>query len=97
MLADSQHPNAIDALRADAETIRRELKFEPGQTKPTVPQHEQFAKWTEQFLREGVAPSAGLARVFAQFKTWLMELDRQWDEETAAAGRAVGKKGVPDD
>lgn len=37
----------------------------------TTRQHEKFARGFEQYMREGVAPSKGLARVFAQFKGWL--------------------------
>ncbi len=34
-------------------------------------QHEQFARGFEEYLREGKAPSAGLAKAFESFKQWL--------------------------
>jgi hypothetical protein len=36
--------------------------------------HEQWARGFERYLREGQAPSPGLARVFEQFKTWLTKI-----------------------
>ena len=36
--------------------------------------HEKFARTFEQYLYEGRAPTAGLARVFRRFKAWLMKV-----------------------
>lgn len=37
---------------------------------------EQFARGFERYLAEGVAPTTGLAGVFAKFKTWMLEIYR---------------------
>lgn len=39
-------------------------------------QEEKFARAFERYLREGKAPTAGLARVFKDFKRWLTEIYR---------------------
>lgn len=74
LMHDSVHPSATDVLKDDAQTVRDWLGIkdigEPIQTS----QHEKFARTFEQYMREGVAPSAKLARVFAQFKTWLTSI-----------------------
>ena len=38
--------------------------------------HEKFARGFETYMMEGRAPSQGLARVFAKFKTWLTTIYR---------------------
>lgn len=39
-----------------------------------VEKHEQFARAWEQYLREGVAPSQGLRKVFQKFSKWLTNI-----------------------
>lgn len=39
-----------------------------------TPQHEQFARGFERYLRDGKAPSPSLRRTFARFKEWLVDL-----------------------
>jgi len=73
LLRDAEHEAAPDQLRADAQTTLKWL----GVDKPenlAVRHHEKFATGFEQYLREGTAPSAALARVFAQFKQWLTKI-----------------------
>lgn len=41
-----------------------------------TPQHEQFARGFEAYLREGKAPSMGLRRAFARFRAWLVAIYR---------------------
>ena len=74
MLHDAAHPAANDDLRADGKAIRRNLGMADDQNSPLRKQHEQFAKWAEQYLREGRAPSPELAGVFAKFKAWLTNI-----------------------
>lgn len=74
MLRDAAHPAASDDLKADVATTREYLGMTDDQAAPLTGQHEKFARGFEQYMREGVAPSAGLARVFSQFKTWLTSL-----------------------
>lgn len=74
LMADSRHAQAPEQLRSDADTVRRSLGIKADQARPNRAQHEQFAKWFEQYMREGVAPSPRLAKVFAQFKEWLMQV-----------------------
>lgn len=74
LLRDSVHPSAIDRVKDDAQTVRDWLGIsdigEPIKTR----QHEKFARSFEQYMREGVAPSPKLARVFAQFRQWLTQI-----------------------
>ena len=71
MFRDAQHPDAPDGLKADANIVSSWIKAEPGKTIPTR-SHEKFARAFEQYLREGRAPSKGLALVFARFRNWLI-------------------------
>lgn len=73
LMRDAQHERATDALKDDAQTVRDWLKYD-GDAPLKTRQHEKFARGFEQYMREGIAPSAGLARVFAQFKTWLTSI-----------------------
>ena len=73
MMSDAQHEAAPQDLRDDAQTVRNWLGAkEDGPI--AARQHERFARGFEQYLREGIAPSKGLAGVFAQFKNWLMQI-----------------------
>lgn len=42
--------------------------------------HEQWARGFEAYLREGKAPTPGLAKVFQQFRDWLTSIYRRADE-----------------
>lgn len=73
MLSDAAHPEAPDVVKQDADTVKQWLGVGPDgeiQTK----HHEKFARGFEQYMREGVAPSQGLARVFAQFRNWMFSI-----------------------
>lgn len=69
LMRDAAHPDAPDRLWDDAVALRKWLRSSGGEI--TTRQHEKFARGFEQYMREGVAPSPGLARVFAQFRNWL--------------------------
>jgi hypothetical protein len=73
LLRDAEHEAAPDQLKADAQTTLKWLGIEKTEDLKTS-HHEKFARGFEQYLREGTAPSAGLARVFAQFKQWLSKI-----------------------
>ena len=73
LLRDAAHPEAPEGLKTDAQTVHDWLGTKPGLTIPTRA-HEKWAKGFEQYIREGVAPSARLAGVFAKFKTWLTSI-----------------------
>lgn len=74
LLRDAAHEAAPDVLKNDAQTVRKWLGMKEDQSGPTRRQHEKFARGHEQYMREGIAPSPALARVFAQFKTWLTQI-----------------------
>lgn len=59
-------------VKTDANTTRAYLGNKGGDL--TRGQHEKFARAFEQYMREGVAPSKGLANVFAQFRGWLTKI-----------------------
>src|SRR5208337_3547677 len=58
-------------LRDDAATVADWTKTKVGDPL-TKRAHEKFARGFEQYMREGVAPSPGLAGVFAKFRNWLI-------------------------
>ena len=74
MNCDSGHPAAPQWLKDDMTTVRQWVGSKGGEF--TTRQHEKFARGFEQYLREGTAPTAGLARIFQQFKTWLVQIYR---------------------
>ena len=74
LMRDAVHPAATDALKDDAQTVRDWLGIKDVGDPIKTAQHEKFARSFEQYMREGVAPLPGLARVFAQFKTWLTQI-----------------------
>ena len=71
LMRDADHPEAPPGLRDDAQTVRDWLGVTDDiKTK----HHEKFARGFEQYMREGVAPSPGLAGVFAKFRNWLLTI-----------------------
>lgn len=71
LLRDADSEDAPADLKADAATVRGWLG---AGSEPTRAQHEMFARGFEAYLMEGRAPSAGLARVFEQFRQWLLAI-----------------------
>lgn len=69
MVRDAHDPDAPTRMATDADTVRKYLGNDGGDL--TTKQHEKFARSFERYFMEGRAPSAGLARVFEQFKNWL--------------------------
>jgi len=67
---------AQGGITEDQQTILDWLGAESFET-ITTEQHEQFADGFLKYLSEGKAPSQGLARAFASFRSWLMELYRR--------------------
>lgn len=73
MLRDAQDRAAPANLRVDAALVRRWLGVEEGQ--PLTRRHqERVARAFENYMMEGHAPSAGLARVFEQFRDWMVKV-----------------------
>lgn len=73
LMKDDTHEAAPADLKTDAATVRSWLGVDTAADIKTR-QHEKFARGFEQYMREGVAPSPGLANVFAKFKNWLTTL-----------------------
>lgn len=69
LLKDASHDDAPEELKQDLRSVRTYLNNDGGVI--TRAQHEKFARTFERYLREGVAPSRGLVRVFEKFKAWL--------------------------
>jgi len=74
LLTDATAQGVMPSVIEDAGIVRKALGMKAEQAQPTRAQHEKFARWTEQYFREGVAPSAALGRVFEQFKRWLLNI-----------------------
>lgn len=72
---DAARANVPQALKDDLGTVLRWLKVDKAED-IGVAQHEQWAQGFEQYLREGKAPSKGLAAAFESFKRWLTEIYR---------------------
>ena len=75
LMKDGAREGAPKDLVDDVKTVRDFLKNDTGIV--TRAQHEKFARTFERYLREGNAPSRGLARVFEKFKTWLTQVYRK--------------------
>lgn len=66
---DALHPEAPEELKQDLQTVKDYVgNHGDGFTRA---QHEKFARSFERYLREGIAPSKGLNRVFEKFRKWL--------------------------
>ena len=94
MTRDSQHPAAPQQLKDDLASALKwtgldsidQLHATTAAGKPTAEAraaHEKFAKGYERFRREGVAPSAALARIFAKFRDWLLAIYKAFPGERA--------------
>lgn len=67
--ADDAPQSLLDAHK----TVREWLGAKEGEEVSRA-QHEKFARGFERYMMEGVAPSRGLAQVFAKFKEWLSKI-----------------------
>lgn len=65
--------SAPQDMRDDLGAIQRYLGMEAG-AKPTVEQHETFARTWEAYLMEGKSPSLELSDAFARFKAWMLRI-----------------------
>lgn len=87
-----QKPNVSSAVHELAHVFRRDLSATLGAAHADIQTMEQwagaeggvwstaaeekFARGFERYLRDGLAPNEGLARVFARFKEWLGKIYR---------------------
>ena len=65
-----EHPDAPPDIKDDWQTVKDWLGVQDRNDIRTR-QHEKFARGFEQYVREGVAPSPGLARTFSRIKQWM--------------------------
>jgi hypothetical protein len=70
----AKHEAAPEDFRATAGQAREWLGMAPDQERPTLGQHEKFARGFEQYLREGKAPSPEMAGIFERFKQHLVAI-----------------------
>jgi hypothetical protein len=75
LLTDAQHEKAPAQLRDDADAVLKWLGVDKA-ADVAERHHEKFARGFEAYMREGRAPSQALARVFEQFKSWLLDIYR---------------------
>lgn len=73
MATDSRDAAAPADLKADAQAVFKWLGVS-GPDEIKTRHHEKFARGFENYIMEGRAPNAGLAKVFAQFKDWLVKI-----------------------
>lgn len=86
---DAAHPQAPAQVKADWEATKKWLGIDDAAalqakekdkrgrmvlTKAARAANEKFARGTERYLMEGIAPSKALARVFEQFRQWLTSI-----------------------
>lgn len=74
----ANHPAAPDGLKADWSYMKDRYGL-TDDNRPTQG-HERFANDYLQWLREGVAPSQRLKRVFTMFRDWLMKLGDTYEK-----------------
>jgi hypothetical protein len=80
--------DAPEQLKKDYQIARDYLKVKEGEAiKPS--QHEMFARSFENYLREGIAPSKGLADLFAKFKRILTNIYKTADALKAPINDAI--------
>lgn len=73
LMRDAVHEAAPDSVKDDAQTVKDWLGVGDAADIKTR-HHEKFARGFEQYMREGRAPSPGLAGVFKKFKDWLTQI-----------------------
>ncbi|MBF0163851.1 MAG: hypothetical protein HQM01_04965 [Magnetococcales bacterium] len=73
LITDATGPHATEGLRGDLSALLREFGIQDHADIKTE-HHEQFARAFERYLMEGHAPTAGLARLFHQFKAWMTRI-----------------------
>jgi hypothetical protein len=73
LIKDADDPIAPEALKADGQTVLKWLGVEKAEDIKTR-HHEQFARGFENYIMEGKAPTQALARVFEQFRQWLLRI-----------------------
>lgn len=76
----TQREGASDRIKADFKKITDWLGTTPEEVYKngyTTEQHEQWARATELYLREGKAPTSALGRVFHQFGVFLQSIYRR--------------------
>lgn len=71
----AQDENGPESIKKDMQAIREWVGLKEGEEFKTE-QHEKFARGFEAYLREGEAPSPALAKAFAKFKQWLVQIYR---------------------
>ena len=75
MVRDAARAEAPPAVKDDLATALHWLGAKSGD-ELTTEQHEKWARGFEQYLRDGNAPSQGLAGAFEKFKQWLTAIYR---------------------
>jgi hypothetical protein len=75
LFRDAARSDAPDVLRADRKAVLDWFGVE-HESQITVEHHEQWARGFERYLAEGKAPTPELARLFEQFKEWLLGVYR---------------------
>jgi N12 class adenine-specific DNA methylase len=70
---------APEAMRRDLQTLRDFSGLKDGEPFGSE-HHELIARAGEAYMREGIAPSTGLAEIFEKFKTWLTSLYKSAQE-----------------
>lgn len=73
MIRDAADPDAPAVLKTDADTVLKWLGVDKAADIKTR-HHEKYARGFENYVMEGRAPSQGLARVFEQFRQWLVRI-----------------------
>lgn len=70
---DATREDASDQLKADWATVKKALGLAGDGEIPTAA-HEQFATWSEQYIREGRSPVKALQAVFAKLRDWMLSV-----------------------
>jgi hypothetical protein len=80
MMLDANDNNAPQQLKDNAGAVRQYLGIDDDGRIITRLHHRKFAARFERYLLENTAPSKGIARVFAEFKQWLVTIYKAVDQ-----------------
>lgn len=82
----AQIENAPEWIQTDLKTVQVFLGWKEGQVSFTEEQQEKWAGHFEAYLMSGEAPTKGLRKVFRMFRTWLLQIYKDFAE---LGGRAT--------
>ncbi len=88
---DAAQPNAPQQLKDDWEVVAKELGLTDATGQIPTEAHEQWARWGEQYFREGKSPSVILREAMYKFRQWLVSIYKTAQDVTKHLGKPIPK------